>query len=88
MKLTLAGSSQLKFLPLARKADIDTQVDVAASEVRGRARAARPEISKDGFSARWSVLEINRNFGQSWYDSAVRAGRAGGDRRSRKAASA
>jgi inner membrane protein involved in colicin E2 resistance len=29
------------------------------------------QISEKGFHARWSVLEINRNFGQSWYDSFV-----------------
>ena len=61
---------------------------MAASEVRRRAGAARSEIGEHGFNARWSVLEINRNFGQSWYDSQVRAGRAGGDVRSRRAASA
>ena len=33
-----------------------------------------PQISDEGFSARWSVLEINRNFGQSWYDAQVREG--------------
>ena len=43
LKLTLAGSSQLTFLPLARKADIYAEVDVAASEVRRRAGAARSE---------------------------------------------
>ena len=43
MKLTLAGSSQLTFLPLARKADITLKSDVAASEVRRCAGAARPE---------------------------------------------
>ena len=41
LKLTLAGSSQLNFLPLARKARNRHQVRMAASEVPGRARAAR-----------------------------------------------
>ncbi len=41
LKLTLAGSSQLNFLPLARKAEIAIKSALAASEVRGRAGAAR-----------------------------------------------
>ena len=75
MKLTLAGSSQLTFLPLARKADIDTQVHagrIRSSKARRRRSTRRSATT--GFSASWSVLEINRNFGQSWYDSDVRAG--------------
>ena len=41
MKLTLVGTSQLNFLPLARKAEIAIKSGVAASEIRGRAGAAR-----------------------------------------------
>ena len=72
MKLTLAGSSQLTFLPLARKAAIDIKSTWPHPKFEGAPAPLEPEISDDGFSARWSVLEINRNFGQSWYDSQVR----------------
>jgi inner membrane protein len=74
MKLTLAGSSQLNFLPLARKADITLKSKWPHPSFEGAPAPLDPSISKDGFSARWSVLEINRNFGQSWYDNEVRAG--------------
>ncbi len=72
MKLTLAGSSRLNFLPLARKATIAIRSTWAHPKFEGAPAPLDPVISDDGFSARWSVLEINRNFGQSWYDSQVR----------------
>jgi inner membrane protein len=74
MTLTLAGSSQLNFLPLPRKADITLKSTWPHPGFEGAPAPLNPVISDDGFTARWSVLEINRSFGQSWYDSQVRAG--------------
>jgi inner membrane protein len=74
MTLTLAGSSQLNFLPLARKADITLKSTWPHPGFEGAPAPLNPVISDDGFTARWSVLEINRSFGQSWYDSQVRPG--------------
>ena len=86
LKLTLAGSSQLTFLPLARKADISLKSTWPHPKFEGAPAPLDPEIGEDGFSARWSVLEINRNFGQSWYDSRSAPGRARGSWLSRRAA--
>jgi len=74
MTLTLAGSSQLNFLPLARKADITLKSTWPHPGFEGAPAPLNPVIGDDGFTARWSVLEINRSFGQSWYDSQVRPG--------------
>ncbi|MEO8018573.1 MAG: cell envelope integrity protein CreD [Pseudomonadota bacterium] len=74
LKLTLTGSGQLKFLPLARKANIALKSPWADPSFEGAPAPLNPQIGKDGFTARWSVLEINRNFGQSWYDNQARAG--------------
>jgi inner membrane protein len=74
MKLTLAGSGRLTFLPLARKADISLKSSWPHPKFEGAPAPLDPAISADGFTARWSVLEINRNFGQSWYDGQVRPG--------------
>jgi inner membrane protein len=74
VKLTLAGSSQLTFLPLARKADITLKSTWPHPKFEGAPAPLEPRIDQEGFSARWSVLEINRNFGQSWYAQEVRAG--------------
>lgn len=74
VKLTLAGSSQLSFLPLARKAQIAVKSRWPHPKFEGAPAPLEPAIGDDGFSARWSVLEINRSFGQSWWDSQVRHG--------------
>ena len=44
---------------------------------RARRRRSIPTSATQGFKARWSVLEINRNFGQSWFDDAGARRRAG-----------
>jgi inner membrane protein len=74
MKLTLAGSDRLSFLPLARKAEISLKSPWPHPKFEGAPAPLDPAIGADGFSAKWSVLEINRNFGQSWYDDQVRPG--------------
>jgi len=72
LSLTLAGSTQLGFLPLARKADIDIRSSWPHPKFEGAPAPLEPRIGADGFSAHWSVLEINRNFGQSWFDEELR----------------
>ncbi len=74
LSLTLAGSARLTFLPLARKADIRMKSTWPHPKFEGAPAPLEPEISDAGFTTHWSVLEINRSFGQSWYDSQVRAG--------------
>jgi inner membrane protein len=73
-RLTLAGSDRLTFLPLARKAQIELSSGWRHPKFEGAPAPLQPEIGDQGFHARWSVLEINRNFGQSWFDTDVRAG--------------
>ena len=80
LKLTLAGSSQLTFLPLARRASISMKSTWAHPKFEGAPAPLDPQISDSGFSAQWSVLEINRSFGQSWWDNYV-----GGDLDARSA---
>jgi inner membrane protein len=74
VKLTLTGSNQLRILPLARKAEVSLKSKWPDPKFEGAPAPLNPVIGSDGFSARWSVLEINRNFGQSWYDAEVRPG--------------
>ena len=74
VNLTLTGSSSLTFLPLARKADISIDSKWRHPKFEGAPAPLDPQIGEQGFSAKWSVLEINRNFGQSWLDDQVSAG--------------
>ena len=74
VRLTLTGSTSLTFLPLARKADITLKSAWPHPKFEGAPAPLAPQISDDGFTAKWSVLEINRNFGQAWLDTQVSAG--------------
>jgi inner membrane protein len=74
LRLTLAGSTSLMFLPLARKASLEMKSTWAHPGFIGAPAPLEPEIGAQGFTARWSVLEFNRDFPQAWYDSEVRAG--------------
>jgi inner membrane protein len=74
LKLTLAGSSSLMFLPLARKATLEMKSTWPHPGFIGAPAPLDPKISEQGFSARWTVLEFNRDFAQSWYGSEVRDG--------------
>ena len=74
LKLSLAGSRSLMFLPLARKASLEMTSTWPHPGFIGAPAPLNPQISDQGFSARWSVLEFNRDFPQSWYDSEVRSG--------------
>jgi inner membrane protein len=74
LKLTLAGSRSLMFLPLARKATVEMKSTWPHPGFTGAPAPLDPQVSGQGFKARWSVLEFNRDFPQSWYDSEVRSG--------------
>lgn len=74
MKLKIAGSSQLMFLPLARRADIDIQSTWLNRKFEGGPAPLSSSADDKGFDARWSVMEINRSFGQTWRGDVVRQG--------------
>lgn len=74
LNLTLAGSSSLAFLPLARKADVTVKSAWPHPKFQGAPAPFEPRISDSGFTAKWSVLEINRSFGQAWFDGRVSPG--------------
>ena len=74
LKLKIAGSSQLFFLPLARKADIDIQSTWLSRKFEGGPAPLSSTADDRGFDAHWSVMEINRSFGQTWRGDVVRQG--------------
>jgi inner membrane protein len=71
LDLTLTGSRSLTFLPLARKADIEVESAWPHPKFEGAPAPLDPAIGDQGFSAQWSVMEINRNFAQRWTDAQV-----------------
>ncbi len=74
LKLKIAGSSQLLFLPLARKADIDIKSTWLSRKFEGGPAPLSSQVDDQGFDAHWSVMEINRSFGQTWNGDVVRQG--------------
>ncbi len=63
-ELTLAGSERIAWLPLAR----NTQVQVAGAwpdpGFDGEFLPAQRQLTADGFSAQWQVLDLNRSIAQ------------------------
>lgn len=70
-ELSVAGSECLQFLPLARTTDVRMQADWPDPAFSGNYLPVERHVVEDGFTARWQVLELNRDFPQSWTDEAA-----------------
>ncbi len=62
----LNGSQQLSFLPLGRETRVALSSKWASPSFQGEFLPEKRTISKDGFSAEWKVLSLNRNYPQKW----------------------
>jgi inner membrane protein len=67
-ELTVAGSEQLQFLPLARTTGITMRADWPHPGFSGSYLPAERDITDEGFTARWQVLELNRDYPQHWIE--------------------
>jgi inner membrane protein len=67
-EMTVAGSRQLHLLPLARTTGITMGGDWPHPGFSGNYLPAEREVTDTGFSARWQVLELNRDYPQHWID--------------------
>ena len=68
-ELTVAGSDQLQFLPLARTTGVTMRADWPHPGFTGTYLPAEREVTDDGFTARWQVLELNRDYPQHWIEA-------------------
>ncbi len=73
-QLTVAGSEQMRFLPLARTTGVTMRADWPHPGFSGSYLPAERDVTDDGFTARWQVLELNRNYPQHWIESPGVAG--------------
>ncbi len=62
----LNGSQQLSFLPLGKETRVALSSRWASPSFQGEFLPEKRTISKDGFSAEWKVLSLNRNYPQKW----------------------
>ncbi len=67
--LKINGSESLKFLPIGKETDATMQSNWHSPSFDGNflPEDTNKEISKDGFTANWRILQINRQFEQSFF---------------------
>jgi inner membrane protein len=66
LEIKLAGSQGLSLLPLAAVTNVKMASTWPHPQFHGAFLPAEHSISDEGFSASWQVLELNRQFRQSW----------------------
>jgi len=69
--LSLSGSKQLNYLPLARTSQFSLTSDWSSPGFSGAYLPLTRNISETGFTSEWKVLGLNRSFGQIWNDRSV-----------------
>ena len=68
-KLNLQGSQNISFVPLGNTTNINLQSDWKSPSFSGNFLPDHREVSDSGFVANWKILQMNRNFPQSWVDN-------------------
>jgi len=66
--LNLQGSKSLNFVPLGSMTQVELTSPWQSPSFNGNFLPVDRKLTKEGFYAQWKVLELNRNFPQSWID--------------------
>jgi inner membrane protein len=66
INLLLKGSHHLTFLPLGKTTTVELASSWKDPKFDGKFLPNHREVTETGFQASWKVLELNRNFPQSW----------------------
>ncbi|MFD2101402.1 cell envelope integrity protein CreD [Flagellimonas iocasae] len=68
--LTINGSNTLQFIPIGKETLVSMQSNWHSPSFNGNylPDTEGKEITDQGFSAKWKVLETNRRFGQTFFD--------------------
>ncbi len=65
LNITINGSKQIRFIPVGKETNVHIQSDWKTANFLGEFLPQNPDnVSVDGFSAKWKVLDINRPFSQ------------------------
>ena len=70
-KLQLNGSRLLSFLPFASEMNVNLTSSWANPSFEGAFIPLDKSVTKDGFTAKWKILELNRNYGQFGFDNFI-----------------
>lgn len=69
--LNLKGSQNLSFVPVGKETNVHLESPWPDPSFQG-AFIPEYEVSKEGFTADWNVLHLNRNFPQEWNNGNVK----------------
>ena len=64
--LNLNGSEQVRFIPLGESNAVKINSSWPSPSFNGAFLPTNREVKKDGFSASWKILHLNRNYPQFW----------------------
>ncbi len=67
--LNLQGSKNLSYIPVGATTNVEMQSSWSSPSFDGSFLPDARNLSKEGFTASWKVLQLNRNFPQSWVGS-------------------
>jgi len=66
-EISLKGSRNLSFVPVGKETVVSINSPWSNPSFEGAFLPVSREVSDDGFSASWRVLELNRNYPQKWH---------------------
>ena len=70
LKLNIKGSKQMRFIPIGRETEAQIKSNWKTANFFGEFLPYnKDKITKDGFDAKWKVLDINRPFSQQYFNS-------------------
>lgn len=67
--IDLNGSHSLNFVPLGRETNVEVTSSWNDPSFMGAFLPDNHKIDEEGFSAKWNILQLNRNFPQQWINS-------------------
>ena len=73
IKLKLKGSESIQFTPLGRTTKVAIRSNCQTPSFNGAFLPTEREVSPEGFTSKWEVLEFNRNYSQILKESPYRA---------------
>jgi inner membrane protein len=67
--LNLNGSQYLNFIPVGKETNVNIKSDWPHPSFNGASLPDERNITKDGFTANWKELHLNRNYPQQWIEN-------------------
>ena len=67
--LNLQGSQNMSFVPIGSVTEVMINSTWESPSFNGNFLPDSRKLNKDGFTANWKILQLNRNFPQSWIET-------------------